>query len=97
MQLVVYAPQRILEAPKDYLMLVFPQTFFGASTKPPSGSIQRFIKTNHTQLGGLTNGSQTMQFWSSRALIWVATEPSTALLIISLGLLHKHASLVPPK
>jgi hypothetical protein len=38
-----------------------------------------------------------MQFWSSRALIWVATEPSTALLIISLGLLHKHASLVPPK
>jgi hypothetical protein len=71
-----YAPRWVLDAPEDYPMLVSPKKLFRASRKPQEGSIQRFVKTNHAALGGLTDACQTMRVWSSRDLRWVPTEPS---------------------
>jgi hypothetical protein len=71
-----YAPRWVLDAPHDFPMLVSPKKLFRAPRKPPEGSVQRFVKTNHAKLGGLTDACQVMRVWSSHDLTWVPTEPS---------------------
>jgi hypothetical protein len=69
-----YAPRCILDAPHDFPMLVSPKKLLRPPRKPLEGSVQRFVKTNHAKLGGLTDACQVMRVWSSHDLTWVPTK-----------------------
>ena len=76
------APGWVLDAPEDYPRLVSSRNLIkdgkGGRVRAQQGTF-RYVKLRHADLGGLTERSQTIRFWSVDLLKWEEHAPPSYL------------------